>query len=289
LGRPFSITARIIAYVLLCFSILVIPQLLANHSPLVSISYVGNWQAVYSQPQPNQHHQLSTRHEGREIHATCLATDAGHQTFDCRFSGSMEGYAAIWSRQLSAPGLAMTLPGEIKPDVRVSSVFPPLWLGTAQVLVLLLLLRLSKVRVELELKPTWVPWILLPLAISLSSFFLPVGSDSFLETVEELFREQPWLVIGSVCVMAPIVEELVFRGIGWRILRPALGDWGTLSVTTISFTILHVAQYQLAELLVVFMIGLSLGLIRKRFESVVPCVIAHALVNATALVIMSFQ
>jgi uncharacterized protein len=85
--------------------------------------------------------------------------------------------------------------------------------------------------------------------------------------------------------VAPLMEELLFRGF----LYPALARWtGTVVsviVTASAFTLLHGAQlgYSWAPLLLIFVVGLTLTITRVRTNSVATCVIVHMTYNFVLL------
>jgi membrane protease YdiL (CAAX protease family) len=88
--------------------------------------------------------------------------------------------------------------------------------------------------------------------------------------------------------VAPVMEELFFRGF----LYPALARWtgaiGAIVMTAAAFSLLHGAQLADAwvPLLVLFLVGAVLTTIRARTHSVATCVLVHMGYNATLFSIM---
>jgi membrane protease YdiL (CAAX protease family) len=81
-------------------------------------------------------------------------------------------------------------------------------------------------------------------------------------------------------VVAPIVEELTFRGVGQSLLS-FVGRWPSFLLVGIAFGVAH----GLVEaLLVLVPFGIALAWLRDRTKSVVPGMVVHALFNAIALV-----
>src|SRR5581483_6956507 len=100
----------------------------------------------------------------------------------------------------------------------------------------------------------------------------------------------PMLLFG-VLIVAPITEELMFRGFlhrGWRTSR--LGVVGTIVLASALWAVLH-QQYNAYGVFCVFVLGLVLGWIRQRSESTTPAIILHAINNlaATAFVIIQVE
>jgi membrane protease YdiL (CAAX protease family) len=80
-------------------------------------------------------------------------------------------------------------------------------------------------------------------------------------------------------VVAPIVEELTFRGVGQSLLR-VFGRWPSIVAVGIAFGVWH-GLVQAELVLVPF--GLGLAYLRDRTRSVIPGIFVHALFNGAAL------
>jgi membrane protease YdiL (CAAX protease family) len=85
-----------------------------------------------------------------------------------------------------------------------------------------------------------------------------------------------------VAVVAPIVEELTFRGLGYSLLARAFGSWPAIILVGIFFALAH-GLVEAFPFLAVF--GALLAYLRSRVDSVYPGMIVHAVFNATALVL----
>jgi membrane protease YdiL (CAAX protease family) len=105
--------------------------------------------------------------------------------------------------------------------------------------------------------------------------------------ITEFFKDRPSaLLLGAFGILvAPLMEELLFRGF----LYPALARWtgatASLIITASAFTLLHGAQlgYSWAPLLLIFVVGFTLTLTRIRTNSVATCVIVHMTYNFVLL------
>lgn len=105
--------------------------------------------------------------------------------------------------------------------------------------------------------------------------------------ITEYFKDRPSaLLLGAFGILvAPLMEELLFRGF----LYPALARWtgvtASLMITATAFTLLHGAQlgYSWAPLLLIFVVGFTLTFIRIRTNSVATCVIVHMTYNFVLL------
>jgi uncharacterized protein len=84
-----------------------------------------------------------------------------------------------------------------------------------------------------------------------------------------------------VAVVAPIVEELTFRGLGYSLLA-RYGRWVAIIGTGIAFGLAH-GLVNAFPFLAAF--GIGLAYLRSRVDSVYPGMIVHGLFNAIALTV----
>jgi membrane protease YdiL (CAAX protease family) len=82
-----------------------------------------------------------------------------------------------------------------------------------------------------------------------------------------------------IAVVAPFVEELTFRGVGFSLLRP-FGAWTAIILVGVLFGLAH-GLVEALPFLAAF--GAGLAYLRYRVDSVIPGMIVHGLFNATAL------
>ncbi len=85
----------------------------------------------------------------------------------------------------------------------------------------------------------------------------------------------------SVAVVAPIVEELTYRGLGFYLLVP----YGTLVAVVGTGVLFGVAHGLLIALPVLVIFGLAVGWLRAKTESVYPSMILHGIFNGVALIV----
>jgi membrane protease YdiL (CAAX protease family) len=83
-----------------------------------------------------------------------------------------------------------------------------------------------------------------------------------------------------IAVIAPIVEELTFRGLGYSLLATPWGPTVAIFGTGIAFGLAH-GLVQAFPLLAAF--GIGLAYLRSRVDSVYPGMIVHGVFNAIAL------
>ena len=93
------------------------------------------------------------------------------------------------------------------------------------------------------------------------------------------------LILGiiSVIIIAPIIEEFIFRGFLFsQLARTRLGGWGSVCLSSLLWTIIHF-QYESLILVVLFMFGIFLGYIRMAYNSLALPIALHAVNNSFAL------
>ena len=85
----------------------------------------------------------------------------------------------------------------------------------------------------------------------------------------------------SVTFLAPIVEELTYRGLGFTLLAP-YGAWVAIFGTGVLFGAAHGL---VAGLLVLSIFGVVVGWLRSKTDSVYPSMLLHGVFNGTALLL----
>jgi CAAX protease family protein len=97
---------------------------------------------------------------------------------------------------------------------------------------------------------------------------------------------QSTVALVAVCVLvtviAPIAEELLFRGYMFTALRTWRGPWVAAVLTGIAFGAVHVASAPVVFLVPLAILGFLLCLLRWRTGSLLPCIGVHAFNNAIA-------
>lgn len=121
--------------------------------------------------------------------------------------------------------------------------------------------------------------------------FLPQSEDN---SFTELLRSSQSVRI-AVAVLAtfsaPIVEEVVYRGVLFPGLRKRLGVIAAIVVVTLLFPSVHLLQYKGAWVTMsgLLFLSLILTLVRARTSSVLPCVTIHFVNNAFFSVLILFN
>jgi len=111
----------------------------------------------------------------------------------------------------------------------------------------------------------------------------PEGMKQVLDIVRDLHQLALSLLL--LAVLAPLVEELVFRGLlyGWL-----AGRWGKNVGWIVSSLAFAAAHTEPAHIILVFPLGLLFGWLRQRTDSLLPSLVAHIANNGLALVAAAY-
>lgn len=143
--------------------------------------------------------------------------------------------------------------------------------------------------------PGWV-------AHQLSELFPSLVNNSALELVEKMLLEGPLfgrlISISAICVGAPILEELLFRGFLWTLFErtgnalfrgnlttpepsvaPMIGGYIAFVLTSFGFAAFHMDPIQSTALLFT---AFALGFVRLLSGSIWPCILIHFVNNTLA-------
>jgi membrane protease YdiL (CAAX protease family) len=99
-----------------------------------------------------------------------------------------------------------------------------------------------------------------------------------------------WLVVGGALVGAPVLEEILYRGLlqqGLRRLK--VGPWLATISTAGLFALMHLPalpiEGRISALSGLLVLAIALGILRERTGRLTPCILAHALFNTFNLLL----
>lgn len=84
----------------------------------------------------------------------------------------------------------------------------------------------------------------------------------------------------AVVVVAPVTEELLYRGLGLSLLRARVGTPAAVAVTAVLFGLGHGLVLSLAALV---WFGVVIAVVRLRTDSIYPAFVVHGLFNAIGM------
>jgi membrane protease YdiL (CAAX protease family) len=111
----------------------------------------------------------------------------------------------------------------------------------------------------------------------------PEGMKQVFDVVREVGQLAKSLLL--LAVLAPLVEELVFRGLlyGWL-----AGRWGKTVGWIVSSLAFAAAHTEPAHIILVLPLGLLFGWLRQRTDSLLPSLVAHIANNSLALIAAAY-
>lgn len=107
-------------------------------------------------------------------------------------------------------------------------------------------------------------------------------TDNALEQVIRSSRGAALAIAFAASVTAPLVEEVVFRGVLYAALRRLVGTAGAVAAVLILFAVIHVPQYwpSYGVIATILLLSVVLTLIRARTGQLLPCFIVHLVFNS---------
>ncbi|HEX9653766.1 MAG TPA: type II CAAX endopeptidase family protein [bacterium] len=97
--------------------------------------------------------------------------------------------------------------------------------------------------------------------------------------------EGVWLFVAAV-VLAGIIEEMLFRGLLQQAFERRLGVAHGLFFSALVFAFIHLNPWWMMQIII---LGLLLGILAWRSDSIYPTILIHCINNAAALVLINFE
>ena len=90
---------------------------------------------------------------------------------------------------------------------------------------------------------------------------------------------------------APLVEELIYRGVLYSALHRLVGVWPAVIIVLGIFTLIHVPQYwpNFGVLAAVGLLSVSLTIIRAYSGRLLPCVVIHLVFNGIQAIVLVIE
>ncbi len=106
--------------------------------------------------------------------------------------------------------------------------------------------------------------------------------------IRDIFSGAPglWAVLLVLAVAPAICEELAFRGFVLSGLRSTLGKLPAVLITSVFFGLAH-SVFQ--QSIITFFVGVVLGLLAVRTESVLPCIVFHSVHNSLTMLFVKID
>ena len=112
--------------------------------------------------------------------------------------------------------------------------------------------------------------------------FFPTSEESYQKTLQAL-RKAPVISLLQVCILAPVIEEILMRGYLLHGLAVSCGSAVALLVSSLLFALLH---FNMVQTLSAWICGILLGVLYLHTGSVFCCILTHAGYNLISFISM---
>ena len=122
------------------------------------------------------------------------------------------------------------------------------------------------------------------------SSFLP-EQDNDLMRILRSSRTAVYVVAFLATFTAPIVEEVIYRGILYSAFQRSFGAATAILVVTMLFALVHVPQYypSYSTIFLICLLSLILTLIRVKTKNLLPCIVLHTIFNGIQSLLLIFE
>ncbi len=173
-----------------------------------------------------------------------------------------------------------------------SNIYPPLLIFSSATLLLLLLVFRLGVNLTEALKLNFPPalWLLIAVCLAvffwmienqISTYFYPESTAENIESWQRMVADYqlPSVALSSV-LLAPVFEELYFRGLLLSTLQKKLRNWSAVLTNALLFALIH---WTWPDFISLMLIGLIYGWMTIKSNSIVPALLAHIIHNALTI------
>jgi len=138
-------------------------------------------------------------------------------------------------------------------------------------------------RLKINAFPTVIIFILVVTMIAIQVILEPLQSffppPDFLVAMTKALHDQPFVLFFTIVIAAPFLEEILFRGI---ILDGFLKNYKTAHAILISALLFALIHGNLTQGTGALILGILLGWIYWKTDSIIPCILLHLINNGLA-------
>ncbi|WP_088293831.1 CPBP family intramembrane glutamic endopeptidase [Bacillus mycoides] len=127
--------------------------------------------------------------------------------------------------------------------------------------------------VLLFLAASWIIYLYV-----LEPLFPHAGEEQYVALKSEMLDQYPILLFLSSTILAPIVEEITYRGIILRLFQERFSFWIAAIGSSFLFSIAH--SYSVGVMIDTFIGGMFMAILCKKTNSIIPAILLHILNNA---------
>jgi membrane protease YdiL (CAAX protease family) len=104
-------------------------------------------------------------------------------------------------------------------------------------------------------------------------------------------RSAVYIIAFLATFSAPLVEEVVYRGLLFSAVRRRAGGLWAVAIVTLLFAGVHYFQYwgSPGTIILITLLSLGLTLVRYKTKNLLPCIILHTLINGLQSMFLVLQ
>ncbi len=123
-----------------------------------------------------------------------------------------------------------------------------------------------------------------------TSYYFPEQDNDLLKILRSS-RAAVYVVAFIATFTAPLVEEVVYRGVLYSALQKKFGVPIGVFFVTVLFAAVHVYQYypSYSTIFLIVLLSLVLTLVRVRTKNLLPCIILHTIFNGIQSLLLILQ
>ncbi len=139
----------------------------------------------------------------------------------------------------------------------------------------------------------WYIFVITALILILAAFLTSIFGEQENELLRILksSRTAVYLVAFLATFTAPLVEEVIYRGLLYSAFQRTFGTASAIFLVTFLFALVHVPQYypDFVAISMICLVSLVLTLIRARTGNLLPCIALHFVFNGVQSLLLIFQ
>jgi len=138
-------------------------------------------------------------------------------------------------------------------------------------------------------KSVGIAILLFVIAWMIAAFFGAKKTD--LDQILDSSRAAALTLAFVAVATAPLIEEMIYRGLLYSALQRAIGRWFAVIVVACMFAGLHVYQYRqnIGAILSISLLSFVLTYVRARTGRLLPCFVIHLVFNGVQSVIIVLE
>lgn len=139
----------------------------------------------------------------------------------------------------------------------------------------------------------WYIFVIVGLFLALAAVLTTIvgEQDNDLLRILRTSRTVVYVVAFLATFTAPLIEEVVYRGILYSALQRSFGVVYAVAIVTFLFALVHVPQYypDFVSISLICLLSLVLTLVRVRTGNLLPCIVLHLVFNGIQSLFLILQ